>query len=585
MKLFNFLKLWEQLKTTARRFPLAMVITLLVTVILISVVHSTSNNADVFVRIIWALMITFFLSVWVTIHSENIKNISQIKKHALQGLCIIFGGLFFWQFNGNLDIFENGLFFLLSLTGVLGYIFSAPYLQKKVFHPEIYYNYLYSTLSAFILAFIVGILIFILWMIAIGTIDTLLFNIWWDIFEYWIILSCALMAPIFGLSYLPEHTSVTKKIAPLNNFARFIIKYALFPAVCIYFIILYSYSVKLGVTFGDWPKWEISWLIIGFSILGYMTYILSYIYEKENSFIALFRKYFPYLVLPQIIILFYSIYLRIAQYDLTMNRYFIVIFGLCLTGLSLYFIVSNAERLIAFPVAFILSSLIISIWPWSIYQLPAQSQLTSLKSELVEANILQWEIIIPLENKQDISKELSNSIYTKIDYLCDYHSCYGLEDLFFQQYPILDTSNPDYKFTQWEILSSITKNIKVVRGYDYDYNRDEHISFHLNQASFFPLDISGYSEMIYIESYFDKHSNIDYNSQMLTLNYNEKILEIDMKSVFDTLEWNTSGNLNADQLSYDIETEIGTIRLLIEKINWDKAIFWDLHMNAYILIP
>ena len=571
MKLFNFLKLWEQLKTTARRFPLAMVITLLVTVILISVVHSTSNNADVFVRIIWALMITFFLSVWVTIHSENIKNISQIKKHALQGLCIIFGGLFFWQFNGNLDIFENGLFFLLSLTGVLGYIFSAPYLQKKVFHPEIYYNYLYSTLSAFILAFIVGILIFILWMIAIGTIDTLLFHIWWDIFEYWIILSCALMAPIFGLSYLPEHTSVTEKIAPLNNFAQFIIKYALFPAVCIYFIILYSYSVKLGVTFGDWPKWEISWLIIGFSILGYMTYILSYIYEKENSFIALFRKYFPYLVLPQVIILFYSIYLRIAQYDLTMNRYFIVIFGLCLTGLSLYFIVSNAERLIAFPVAFILSSLIISIWPWSIYQLPAQSQLASLKSELVEANILQGAEIVPLENMTDISKELSNSIYTKIDYLCEYHNCYGLEGL----------SSSDEKLGYWSRTSMITEYIKVERN--YDYGKSDRFMMNMSSGtSFFPINISNYSQIIKIQSH-GSDIYINYKKELI-LGDKYKVSKIDIKDLLSQLEEKNNSNAHPEDLIFEIETPVGTAKLLIETIWWNKNDS-DIYISWYLLIP
>ena len=585
MKLFNFLKLWEQLRTTARRFPLAIIITLLVTVILISVVHSTSNNADVLVQIIWALMITFFLSVWVTIHSENIKNISQRKKHALQGLCVIFGGLFFWQFNGDLDIFENALFFLLSLIGVLGYIFSAPYLQKKIFHPEVYYNYLYSTLSAFILAFIVGILILVLWMIAIGTVDTLLFNIWWDIFEYWIILSCALMAPIFGLSYLPEHTSVTEKIAPLNNFARFIIKYALFPAVCIYFIILYSYSVKLGFTFGDWPKWEISWLIIGFSILGYMTYILSYIYEKENSFIALFRKYFPYLVLPQVIILFYSIYLRIAQYDLTMNRYFIVIFGICLTGLSLYFIVSKAKRLIAFPVAFILSSLIISIWPWSIYQLPANSQLASLKWELVEANILQGDTIVPLENIADISQELSNSIYTKIDYLCDYHSCHGLEEVFSEVY--LNWGKDDSK---WDVRYNIINHIKVDWGYKYRGNNDGYMSVKLSYSqSFFPLDISQYSEIIEVRSYNYNSDDItaaqlNLASGILTLGH-PQISEIDMSEVIADLQLKKGTNsVSPDELTYEVETSAGVVKMLIKSISGNISEQRG-SIEAFILIP
>lgn len=77
--------------------------------------------------------------------------------------------------------------------------------------------------------------------------------------------------------------------------------------------------------FGEWPNGEVTWMVIGFSIFGYLLYIFSHSLEKR-PFLQAFRKYFPFVVLPQILMLFYAIYLRIAQYDITINRYFVVVF-------------------------------------------------------------------------------------------------------------------------------------------------------------------------------------------------------------------------------------------------------------------
>gem|GEM_PF-4230826 len=37
-------------------------------------------------------------------------------------------------------------------------------------------------------------------------------------------------------------------------------------------------------------------------------------YEEKFSIVKLFRKYFPFVLIPQIFMLFYAIFLRINQY-------------------------------------------------------------------------------------------------------------------------------------------------------------------------------------------------------------------------------------------------------------------------------
>lgn len=102
-------------------------------------------------------------------------------------------------------------------------------------------------------------------------------------------------------------------------------------------------------------------MVIGFSAFGYLIYIFSRAYEEESALTRIFRRYFPLLVLPQVCMLFYAIYLRIAQYDITMNRYFVVVFGIWLTIISIYYVVSQKRYLSVIPSSLVAIILIISV--------------------------------------------------------------------------------------------------------------------------------------------------------------------------------------------------------------------------------
>jgi hypothetical protein len=102
-------------------------------------------------------------------------------------------------------------------------------------------------------------------------------------------------------------------------------------------------------------------MVIGFSTFGYLIYMFSYIFEDINKFIKVYRKVFPFVVIPQLFMLFYAIYLRIAQYDITMNRYFVVVFGIWLSVISIYFIISKSKKLSFIPLILTIFTIIISI--------------------------------------------------------------------------------------------------------------------------------------------------------------------------------------------------------------------------------
>ncbi len=208
--------------------------------------------------------------------------------------------------------------------------------------------------------------------------------------------------------------------------------------------------------------------MIGFSLFGYIGYIFSKSYEEEHSFVRWFRKGLPIVIMPQIPMLGYAIALRIGQYDVTMNRYFVVLFGCWLLGISLYFIISKSKSLWIIPSTLTCITLIISIGPWGVYQLPLERQYHRLLNNLETAEILKEGIISPAVDTLDA--DLGNNIYSGIEYVCQFESCKRIKTLFpniIKQVEELDQKNwmenpynTGKKYpglNRWNTVSEVTK--------------------------------------------------------------------------------------------------------------------------------
>lgn len=575
-KLLNFLSIGNIkniVVNTFKRFPVPVIITTIIAWILLYLIHWEPSNLleENLIRWIFSLVITFFLSVWVNIFSESIDNKKNIWT-MLKIASIIFWILFYITFWANIDNFENFVFFILTLSGIISFLFFSPYVKNIIKNPtkkSIYYTYFYNISVVFLTSFILGWVLAALWMIAISSVINLFDIDWvhwsklnWD----WLITSLSIITPIFALNALPNKKSFTNNYFNENAFFSFLVKYIATPFIYVYFIILYSYSIKVLSNFWDWPKWEVSWMVIWFSIFGYIAYIFSYIFEDKNKFIKIFRKIFPFAVIPQLFMLFYAIYLRINQYDLTINRYFVVVFGLWLGVISLYYIFSKKKFLSFIPAVLTLFTIIISVWPWSVYKLPETRQLKRLETNLETAWILKnWEIT-PLNDYNDISKDLSKNIYSWIDYLCDFENCKEIKKLFYMEYRYLleedkkqweediqkdlkkykneiniykdsneelfneaqegleYTLNRKYSEpTKWEIVKHITEKIKVKRYFSkYD---EENIRYSLkNYDDIFPLNTTWYSKIIKLDTYGENKFSSD--------------IDETKNNIFITVEWN-----------------------------------------------
>lgn len=597
--MLNFAKLFSEVKQVFLRFPVAVFAILLVSWIFFSLIHWDFTNLQEqnMIRGVTSGITLFFFSIWLYIFWES-RNFSPLKKQLYQLIAIIYSSLYFVFFHTTwINDIEEIIFFNLSLAGIIGFLFFAPYVEniiKKNWKQSVYYTYFYNISVIFLLWFILGWVLFALWAIWITAVETL-FDIWgylnteayWD----WAVLSLCIFTPMFALSLIPNKQSFSNNYFNENSFFSFLIKYIAIPFIYIYFIILYVYSAKVLINFWDWPKWEVSWMVILFSIFGYIAYVFSYIFEEKTKYIKIFRKFFPWAVIPQIFMLFYAIYLRISQYDITVNRYFVIVFWIWLLSISIYYAMSRKKYLGNLFTSLTIFTILISIGPWSVYSLPESRQLERLKNNLIQANILQENgSITPLNSETSISSDLSKNIYSWIDYLCDFNNCDSIKELFPDIYDeileefnekqrINKINNPDYTYyldepRSWEIIEKVTKKIKVY-NYNSNISFDQKSSYYIsNHSDIFPIDTTNIKTIYKIENYAQDNNPITIlsnNDSVITINKNwEFFTQVDYKKIndqiLDIIQEKQTTNLSKEDLSFDFEHDWKNFTLIFNSI-------------------
>lgn len=528
---FSHLDLRASLEWVIKRFPLP---TLLI-IILSGLWFYQANyeppsglSSEWLYRSIVTCIVTFFLSTWISLFLENTiqKKYTPLLTNILP---LVFGALFYMSLYGIYDAnIEIVTYIGLTLSGFIAFVFVAPFLQSYLWKTkEIdahFYNYFILVSWVFLMSILVWLAVLLLGFTAIASVMALFdinsFVNEWKLYANWAIISLSLIAPLYGLIHLPIKSEYTKSIYTENRFFSFLVRYVATPFIYIYFIILYAYSFKVLSNFSDWPKGVISWMVIGFSSFGYLIYIFSRAYEWDSKIVSIFRRYFAYLVLPQVCMLFYAIYLRINQYDITMNRYFVVVFGLWLTIISLYYVISRARFLSFIPASLLIIILIISVGPWSVYSLPLTRQYDRLVRNLEKANILQNWAIVPLKTAKDISKELSNEIYSGIAYVCNFGDCKLIKELFkkeveeatikdkaeWEKYNTITGST--YAWIQkWTITNAVTEKIKVQSDYSYEaIDSQKYIQYNTSYQNDAPYPLSlggGYTKIVRIYGWKD----------------------------------------------------------------------------------
>ena len=182
-------------------------------------------------------------------------------------------------------------------------------------------------------------------------------------------------------------------------------QYILIPLLIIYTFILYIYGLNILIKW-DLPRGFVSSFIFGYSLLGIFTFLLIYPLTKEIKWIKIFFKIFFISLLPILVLLFLAVFVRVFNYGITENRYYVLILALWISMITLYFVFLKNASIKFIPISlFILGILSISTPFLNLFSLSIYSQ----KKELIK--LLKKNNILNNQNKIDFSKKIQ---YEKI---------------------------------------------------------------------------------------------------------------------------------------------------------------------------
>jgi len=277
--------------------------------------------------------------------------------------------------------------------------------------------------------------------------------------------------------------------------------------VTIYLLILYVYMFKIVVLW-ELPKGWVSYLVLGFSILGILSLLLVYPLQNSESekWIKIYSRWFYRALFPLIILLFVAIGTRVSEYGITENRYFILGLAFWLTGVSIYLLINKLHNIKIIPITLGIIVFLSSFGPWSAFSVSQYSQLKRLTNYLKAYNMLSNGKATKLKAK--LSDKDQNELSSIIHYLNDIHGYQSVKHLFTENldsiskaennnnlsYKVnsilgINGANSDVNYFYYSVNNDLN-NIYNITGYNYLINKNFYFNPQdsLNNKQFFKLE-------------------------------------------------------------------------------------------------
>lgn len=417
---------------TFRRFPLAIASGVLVAIVAIYLSELNSKQIQTAdhlfaLLLVSVLGISLFFTIQLIGENNDWSRTQQISARML-GAGIL--GAYFFLLPDDFDSASGEFIYRYILYLLAAHLLVAigPYWGRD--RMSSFWQYNKTLFLRFLTAVLFSGVLYIGLIIALGSIDVLLGVDVADQRYFQLFLPIAFIFNTwFFLVGIPRSVDIFDRIQDYPKGLKIFTQNILIPLVIIYVIILYLYTGKIIFEW-IWPEGWVAYLILSFSIAGILALLLLHpIREKtENRWIKKFSKNYFRMLVPLVILLLLAIWRRIDEYGFTVNRYFVLLLGLWLAGIVLYFIISKAQNIKVIPASLGITAFLISFGPWGAFSVSEQSQIHRLEQYLTEYEILKENVIqkasapVPFEGRQEISSILR--------YLNDTHGIEGLQPWF-----------------------------------------------------------------------------------------------------------------------------------------------------------
>lgn len=561
MKLNDLLKsVYTGVANSLRRFPIAVGLSTTCATMLIIISElqqrGITTSIEELKRITMVIALGIPLSLCIKLISER-KDVNKrgfiIFSYSLGAVFLV---LYYYFLLKNFKMVPVTRYIGFTLVFYLAFLY-IPYIKKE----NNFELYVLKIFTRFFTTIIYSVVLFAGLSAILFTIDKLLgIRVPGDFYYYTWLIVAGMFAPTFLLAGIPFKNEEFSLIDYPKLF-KVLVLYIIMPLLTVYTLILYIYFAKIIIT-RQWPKGLVSHLVLWYSVItSIVLFFISPILD-EKAWPKRFMQYFPKTLLPLIIMMFISIGIRIRQYGITENRYFVVVLGIWVFLVMTYFSFGKKLRNIILPISLSIIMFLSVVGPLSSYSISKYSQNKRLQGILNKNAMVQDKKIIPNKNismgdKKQIMDILSyfnkNHSLADVKYLPKNFSFEDMEKVFGFKYELYDYNSVEYFFF------NARQNEMVIDIGDYDYLVDTRFSDKTEiEAGQLKIDFNRYYNVIKI---------IQNGNEIYSKNLNEFADAL-------LLKYGTNNIINKEfstkDLSFIEETDKIKIRFIFNNISGQK---------------
>jgi len=590
-KIKNFMNnMVYNLKATAVRFPMTVILLAALSVTMFLIIEDYSSlDIDLLRRFIFAGIFGALLATAVRFMLERFEGLK--NSFLFYGLTLVLTAAYYYFMTDN--EFTNVM--LIHLL-VISFALFAAYLYLPSSKSAVNFgNVALAHFKAAFTSILYGVVSYLGIAAIISAIDILLYDVDYKSYAHAANIIFIFFTPLYYISLLPEFNSndedddKKKEISFMYpKFLDILVSYITIPLITAFTAVLVIYFIKILAT-GVWPVGQVGPMVLGYSAAGYFIYILSS--NLNNKFSLLYRKLFPLVLIPLVVMQLVSSYIRINAYGITESRYYVVLFGIFSLVSALVLIFSKKKNPNTIVLLSAIFSLLSIIPPVDAFTVSKNSQENRLTEILLRNNmIIDGQIVKKTDISNDDKYEITNiSNYMQgMGYLDDmnwfpqqyadnywgnFRNIYGFEQYYDRG--IFEPEEIQY------LNAMLDENEKIdIENYDmffkiYIHNKRE------------PGEVTGEFSLkgknYVIRQIFDEDKNIT-----ITISDDTgTIIEIPMKEFIDSLFEKANepkGLMNQEALTIEKQNDKLKVKLLINDINVDKYNPDDINIYANVFV-
>ena len=464
----NILQLIVKGVETFRRFPLALLASILTTCIAIYFIAYEPDELKGVNLVLAKLAATAMLGVFVFTALRLLEHSAEKRTQlVVLGLGVL--GLIAYyftlpeemnDFDALLYVFRHIFLILLFFVSILW----TPFLKSNLPNVD-YWQYTKEVLFSLVMTVLFSIVVVIGVNAALFAVEKLFdFSIQGKYYFMLDVFIVGVLSVAYFLSQIPEKPLLSQATTKPPRVEKFFTKYILTALTGIYFVILYAYTFKVLVTM-DWPKGVLAWLIVIFSMVAVLTYLFWTHFATHQT--SRWRKWIWLAVLLQTLMLFAAIGMRILEYSWTENRYMVLMLGVWLAGISLYFLVYKKAKIKWIFVSLSALIAISQVGPLSAYAVSKKAQTLRLEVQLLELK--------KTPNVQNAPATVRYDISDITQYLFDRYGIKALEAVFPKITAAFKVLDSELKSAEKTLRDKIHTNSEMAINKAKDYEKIKNI--------------------------------------------------------------------------------------------------------------